>query len=73
VALAWVLARGEHIIPIPGTTRIDHLEENAGAIDVHLAASTMERLDALINPRTVSGPRYSEAVQRDIDTEEIPA
>jgi len=73
VALAWVLARGEHIIPIPGTTRIDHLEENAGAIDVHLSESTLQTLDALINPRTVSGPRYSEAVQRDIDTEEMPA
>ena len=73
VALAWVLARGEHIIPIPGTTRIDHLEENAGAIEVHLSESTLEALDALINPSTVSGPRYSEAVQRDIDTEEITA
>jgi aryl-alcohol dehydrogenase-like predicted oxidoreductase len=73
VALAWVLARGPHIIPIPGTTRIDHLEENAGAVDVHLSEPTLQTLDALINPRTVSGPRYSEAVQRDIDTEEIPA
>lgn len=72
VALAWVLARGEHIVPIPGTTNIEHLAENAGAIDVHLNEETMAALDALINPRTVSGPRYSEAVQKDIDTEEIP-
>ena len=72
VALAWVLARGEHIIPIPGTTNLEHLEENADAVDVHLSEETMAALDALINPRTVSGPRYNEAVQRDIDTEEIP-
>ena len=71
VALAWVLARGEHIIPIPGTTNIEHLTENAGAVDVHLSEDTMNALDGLINPRTVSGPRYSEAVQRDIDTEEL--
>jgi aryl-alcohol dehydrogenase-like predicted oxidoreductase len=72
VALAWVLARGEHIIPIPGTTNIEHLTENAGAVDVHLSEETMTALDALINPRTVSGPRYSDAVQKDIDTEELP-
>ena len=73
VALAWLLARGDHIIPIPGTTNLEHLAENAGAVDVHLSEETMTALDALINPRTVSGPRYSEAVQRDIDTEELPA
>jgi aryl-alcohol dehydrogenase-like predicted oxidoreductase len=73
VALAWVLAQGDHIVPIPGTTRLDHLEENTGAVDLHLNDETMAALDALINPRTVSGPRYSEAVQRDIDTEELPA
>jgi aryl-alcohol dehydrogenase-like predicted oxidoreductase len=72
VALAWLLARGEHIIPIPGTTNLDHLTENAGAVDVHLSDATMRALDVLINPKTVSGPRYSEAVQRDIDTEELP-
>jgi aryl-alcohol dehydrogenase-like predicted oxidoreductase len=73
VALAWVLQRGEHIIPIPGTTSIEHLAENAGAVDVHLSEEAMAALDASINPKTVSGPRYSESVQKDIDTEEIPA
>jgi hypothetical protein len=72
VALAWVLARGEHIIPIPGTTNLAHLEENAQAVDVHLSDTTMRALDALINPKTVSGARYSDAVQKDIDTEELP-
>ena len=72
LALAWVLARGEHIIPIPGTTRIDHLEEDAGAAGVRLSAETMARLDALVNTRTVSGARYNDATLPEIDTEEIP-
>jgi aryl-alcohol dehydrogenase-like predicted oxidoreductase len=70
--MAWVLARGEHIVPIAGTTRLDHLEENVGAARVRLNDASMRELDALINPATVSGARYSEAVQRDIDTEEVP-
>ena len=71
LALAWVLARGEHIIPIPGTTRIDHLEENAAAVDVHLSPYTMARLDSLINEKTVSGPRYNAATLPEIDTEDF--
>jgi aryl-alcohol dehydrogenase-like predicted oxidoreductase len=72
LALAWLLARGEHIIPIPGTTRIDHLEENAAAADVTLSRETIHRLDALINSTTVAGPRYNAATLTEIDTEEIP-
>jgi aryl-alcohol dehydrogenase-like predicted oxidoreductase len=69
VALAWVLHRGEHIVPIPGTTRLEHLEENAGAAEVRLSDDIMSRLDALINPATVAGPRYNETVLAEIDTE----
>jgi aryl-alcohol dehydrogenase-like predicted oxidoreductase len=72
-ALAWVLSRGEHILPIPGTTRLDHLAENAAAADVRLDAGTLARLDAVVNARTVSGPRYNPVVQAEIDTEELPA
>jgi aryl-alcohol dehydrogenase-like predicted oxidoreductase len=71
IAMAWVLARGEHIVPIPGTTRLEHLAENVGAAQVRLDDAVMRELDALINPATVSGARYSDAVQRDIDTEEL--
>ena len=71
LALAWVLAQGTHIVPIPGTTRLDHLEENAGATTVTLSKDMQHRLDALINPRTVSGARYAPAVQAEIDTEEL--
>jgi aryl-alcohol dehydrogenase-like predicted oxidoreductase len=71
LALAWVLAQGSYIVAIPGTTRIDHLEENVGATQVRLSASMHNRLDALINPTTVSGPRYAPGVLAEIDTEEI--
>ncbi len=72
LVLAWVLAQGEGIVPIPGTTRLDHLDENARAVDAQLDAPTLSALDALINPRTVSGARYNAATQTEIDTEEIP-
>jgi aryl-alcohol dehydrogenase-like predicted oxidoreductase len=72
LALAWLLARGDHIVPIPGTTRVDHLRENVAAMDIALDTRTIARLDALINPRTVVGPRYSAATQAEIDTEEFP-
>jgi hypothetical protein len=69
LALAWLLARDEQIIPIPGTTKLDHVEENADAAHVRLSAQVMARLDALINDKTVSGPRYNAATQAEIDTE----
>lgn len=72
VALAWVLQRGEHIVPIPGTTKLSHLEENASAADVRLSADVMARLDALVNPNTVSGRRYNDTVLAEIDTETLP-
>ena len=69
-ALAWLLAQAPHIIPIPGTTRLDHLEENAAAERVRLSPTALERLNTLINPGTVSGPRYSANIVPEIDTEE---
>ena len=71
LAIAWVLAQGTHIVAPPGTTRHDHLEENAGASGITLCRDMQRRLDALINPRTVSGARYAPAVQAEIDTEEM--
>src|SRR5439155_14624530 len=47
VALAWLLAQGEDVVPIPGTKRVRYLEENAGAIDVALTADDLARLDGL--------------------------
>ena len=71
LALAWLLAKAEHIIPIPGTRSIAHLQDDLGAANVVLDAATMQRLDALINQRTVVGPRYDAAAQAGVDTEEF--
>ena len=71
LVLAWLLAQGDEIVPIPGTTRLDHLEENASATAIRLDRHTIDRLNELINPRTVSGARYNAATQTEIDTEEI--
>jgi aryl-alcohol dehydrogenase-like predicted oxidoreductase len=72
LSLAWLLGRAPHIVPIPGTTRIDHARENLGALDVQLTGEVMARLDGLINTRTVSGPRYNAATLPEIDTEDLP-
>jgi len=69
LALAWLLHKGEHIIPIPGTTSVPHLLENLGAMKVNLSADVMVRLEALINEKTVAGNRYSEQGNREVDTE----
>lgn len=71
LALAWLLARGEHVIPIPGTTSPARLRENLGAADLALDAAAVARLDALINQRTVQGARYDAAAQAGVDTEEF--
>jgi aryl-alcohol dehydrogenase-like predicted oxidoreductase len=69
LALAWLLHRGEHIIPIPGTTSLLHLAEDLEAASVTLDAATMARLDALINQNTVVGPRYNAQNGSEVDTE----
>ena len=69
LALAWLLHQGQHIIPIPGTTREAHLMDDLGAADVTLDASVMARLEALINEKTVTGNRYNEQGSREVDTE----
>jgi aryl-alcohol dehydrogenase-like predicted oxidoreductase len=55
VALAWVLARGSHVVPIPGTKTPKYLVDNAGAADLQLSASDRAELDALPQPE---GTRY---------------
>lgn len=60
LALAWVLSRGEDIIPIPGTKRVDRLEENAGALTVKLAPEDVARLEKAFPPGAAAGTRYPE-------------
>lgn len=69
LALAWLLHQGEHIIAIPGTTRVEHLQDNLGAAHVKLGAAILARLDALINEKTVAGNRYNDQANREVDTE----
>jgi aryl-alcohol dehydrogenase-like predicted oxidoreductase len=72
LALAWLLQKAPHIVPIPGTTSPAHLEENVAAGNVRLDPGLVARVEALINPGTVSGHRYPESTRREIDTEEPP-
>ncbi len=69
LALAWLLHQGGDVLPIPGTTRVDHLRENMAAADVQLSAQLLARLDALINQCTVAGERYNAQNSREVDTE----
>ncbi|HLT28117.1 MAG TPA: aldo/keto reductase, partial [Zeimonas sp.] len=71
LALAWLLAQGDDVVPIPGTTSVEHLHENLGAADVELAQDLVARVGAAINQRTVSGPRYAPERAKDIDTEDF--
>jgi len=59
LALAWVLAQGNDIVPIPGTKRRNYLEENVGALDLNLAAGDVARIDRAIPPGAASGERYA--------------
>jgi len=73
LALAWVLSRGDHVVPIPGTTQMANLEANLRAANANPGGPILDQADALINAATVRGPRYNAATQAEIDTEEIPA
>jgi aryl-alcohol dehydrogenase-like predicted oxidoreductase len=62
LALAWVLAQGEDIVPIPGTKRIAYLEENIGALEVKLTADDLARIDAIAPKGSAAGTRYPESM-----------
>ena len=62
LALAWLLAQGNDIIPIPGTKRIKYLEENVGALDVKLTADDLKRIEEVAPKGAASGLRYPEAM-----------
>jgi aryl-alcohol dehydrogenase-like predicted oxidoreductase len=67
VALAWLLAKGPDVVPIPGSKQRRHVEENIGAADVTLDAPEMTTLDAALTPDKISGPRYTEKQQALVD------
>lgn len=71
LSLAWVLSRGDHVVAIPGTASVPHLEENIARWNWTLPADLAARIDALINQQTVAGPRYGPAIQATVGTEEF--
>jgi aryl-alcohol dehydrogenase-like predicted oxidoreductase len=67
LALAWVLARGENIFPIPGTKRIKYLEENVGAVDIKLTSDELQQLDAIAPKGVAAGLRYPEPMMKSVN------
>ena len=70
LCLAWLLAKDHAQVPIPGTTNPDHMAENAKAAAIKLSPEVMAKVEALVNPQTVTGPRYAPAMQASVDTED---
>jgi aryl-alcohol dehydrogenase-like predicted oxidoreductase len=64
VALAWLLAQRPWIVPIPGTTKLERVEENIAAAEVELSPDDLRELDAATSTITVRGDRYTEASER---------
>ncbi len=67
LALAWVLAQGEDIVPIPGTKRRKYLEENVGALNVQLTDEDLARIDEVAPKGAAAGPRYHEAAMASVN------
>lgn len=67
IALAWLLHKGDDVVPIPGTKRRKYLEENVAAASVELSQAEMAELDAALPPGSVAGPRYNEQLMATVD------
>jgi aryl-alcohol dehydrogenase-like predicted oxidoreductase len=67
LALAWVLAQGDDIVPIPGTKRIHYLDDNLSAVEVRLSAEDLAQIDAILPAGVAAGARYNEQAMRAID------
>jgi aryl-alcohol dehydrogenase-like predicted oxidoreductase len=59
LAIAWVLAQDEHLIPIPGTKKVKYLQENAGAVDVRVTPEGLQAIDELLIKYPDTGERYN--------------
>ena len=70
LALAWVLAQGADIAPIPGTKRVSYLEENVAAEQIELTAGERAELDAMFAPANIAGARYAPDAMRSVDVDE---
>ena len=64
IALAWLLAQKPWIVPIPGTTKVERLEENIGAVAVELTSDDLREIDRAASKITIEGARYPEALEK---------
>lgn len=69
LTLAWLINKGDDLIPIPGTTHLEHLAENASASEIRLVDSEIEQIETILNPSRIKGERYPPAGMREIDSE----
>jgi len=67
VALAWLLQKGDDVVPIPGTKRRSYLEENIAAVEIQLDAEELAQLDQALSPEAIAGPRYNEKMMGLVD------
>lgn len=67
LALAWVLAQGDYLIPIPGTKQRKYLEENVAALDIKLSTSELQALQAIFPASAVAGQRYAEESMKQLN------
>lgn len=72
LSLAWVLSRGDHVVAIPGTRSLAHVQENLGASALSLGPEVLAEIDSIFAPGAVAGNRYPPAMQAQIDTELLP-
>lgn len=73
LSLAWLLQLGQDIIPIPGTTRVDHLQDNINSDHIVLSKTVLDQLNDVLENVPVFGNRYNEVSQSEVDTEQYPA
>ncbi|MCI0615084.1 aldo/keto reductase, partial [bacterium] len=67
LALAWILMQGKNIVAIPGTTRKANFEENLHALDVLLDSNEVERINEIMQPDAIAGPRYNKVMMNLVD------
>jgi aryl-alcohol dehydrogenase-like predicted oxidoreductase len=67
IALAWLLHKGDDLVPIPGTKRRKYLEENVAAVEIRLSPDEMAELDSALSPEHVAGPRYNDQLMATVD------
>lgn len=73
LALAWLLSRGDHVIPIPGSRQVTHLQENLKAAQITISEAILAQAGEMINQHAIRGCRYDPIAQAAVDTEEFPS